>query len=84
MRGERLLSGLTFDSIATRRTANEIESYLAGLSSDLDIDGDGRALASTDGLIYQRYTKDRAGVALTAGARNASARNDAGVKAYLD
>ncbi|MBP8295357.1 MAG: hypothetical protein KAX84_04565, partial [Burkholderiales bacterium] len=40
---------------ATRTTAAEVESYLAGIAPALDVDGDGSADALTDGLLMLRY-----------------------------
>jgi Hydrazine synthase alpha subunit middle domain len=87
VRGSGLVSGLSFDSVASRRNADAIEAYLTSLGAELDIDGDGRASSVSDGLLFQRYTKDRTGAALTAGARNSAGsgtRNDVEIKAYLD
>jgi Hydrazine synthase alpha subunit middle domain len=84
MRGQSLIAGIAFDSVATRRSATAIESHVAMLGGELDIDGDGRTLSVTDALLFQRYTVDRAGVALTSGARGGMARNDATIKSYLD
>jgi Hydrazine synthase alpha subunit middle domain len=88
VRGTALVSGLAFDSVASRRNPAAIETYLAELSNELDIDGDGRAAALTDGLLFQRYTKDRTGIALTSNARgrtvSSGGRSDDAIKAYLD
>lgn len=84
MRGQSLVAGVGFDSVATRTNAATIESHIANLSGELDIDGDGRTLTVTDALLFQRYTRDRAGAALTSGARSGMARSDTAIKTYLD
>jgi Hydrazine synthase alpha subunit middle domain len=83
-RGDSLISGVAFDSVATRRTVAALQSYLSSLGGELDIDGDGQALALTDGLLFQRYTMDRVGISLTGAARSGNSRNDSAIKAYLD
>ena len=51
--GNALISGVVDDG-ATRATAESIEAYIAGLDAQLDLDGDGRALPLTDGLLLIR------------------------------
>ena len=53
---------------AERREAAEIESYLTENSAALDIDGDGKALPLTDGLLIIRYLFGFSGDALVQGA----------------
>jgi hypothetical protein len=62
---------LTFGAVATncmRCDAAAIESYLAGLGTILDVDGDGSLEALTDGLLVLRYLFGFTGDTLTAGA----------------
>ena len=69
---------------AERTTAAAIESYLAAVLPDLDIEGDNLRLATTDGLLILRHplgvTDD---AALTNGAARPGSRNAAQMKAYL-
>ncbi len=55
------------------RTGQALETYLASL--DLDVDGDGQSLATTDGLLLLRAMLGLTGDALTQGATNASHPN---------
>ncbi len=55
------------------RTGQALETYLASLN--LDADGDGQALAMTDGLLILRAMLGLTGTALTQGATNASHPN---------
>lgn len=55
------------------RTGQTLETYLASLN--LDADGDGQALAMTDGLLTVRAMLGLTGTALTQGATNASHPN---------
>ena len=59
---------------AERREAAEIESYLTENSAALDIDGDGKALPLTDGLLIIRYLFGFSGDALVQGAIAADAK----------
>ena len=59
---------------AERREAAEIESYLTENSAALDIDGDGKALPLTDGLLIIRYLFGFSGDALVQGAIAAEAK----------
>jgi hypothetical protein len=54
----------------TRCTAAEIESYLATIEDDLDVDGDGNPAALTDGLLILRFLFGLTGSTLTNGAVN--------------
>lgn len=55
------------------RTGQALETYLASL--DLDVDGDGQSLATTDGLLLLRAMLGLTGDALTHGATNAAHPN---------
>ena len=87
-RGPALTANLSFDPSAARQTAQSITSYLDGLGGTLDVDGDGKLLSVTDGLMFWRYTKTRTGSALTAAAQNAKVgggmKTDTEIKAYFD
>lgn len=76
----RYLLGLRGDALTTgalglnpTRTGQALETYLASL--DLDVDGDGQTLATTDGLLLIRALLGLTGDALTAGATNATHPN---------
>jgi hypothetical protein len=76
--GATLISGAVAAN-CTRCDAAAIESYLAGLGTTLDIDGDGSLEALTDGLLVLRYLFGFAGATLTSGAVGANCtRCDAG------
>jgi len=72
----RYLSGLTGTALttgavgdtATRTDPAAIKAYLDGMGSALDVDDDGEAEASTDGLLIIRYLFGLRGSALIAGA----------------
>lgn len=59
-RGADLINGCIGTS-ATRKTADQIETYLRLMSSVLDIDGNGSLNSSTDGQLIFRYMFDPAG-----------------------
>ena len=65
--GSSLTNGAVAEG-AERREAADIESYLAENSAYLDIDGDGKALPLTDGLLIIRYLFGFSGDALVQGA----------------
>ena len=70
-------TALTYGAVAAgaeRREAAEIESYLTENSVALDIDGDGKALPLTDGLLIIRYLFGFSGDALVQGAIAADAK----------
>jgi uncharacterized delta-60 repeat protein len=71
LRGDALTNG----ALGTNptRTGQALETYLASL--DLDVDGDGQALATTDGLLLIRAMLGLTGDALTAGATNVAHPN---------
>jgi hypothetical protein len=69
---------------ASRPTALEIGPYLAGLGSQLDVDGNGTVDALTDGLLIVRYLFGLRGAALTTGAIGSGAtRNAMQIETYL-
>ena len=55
------------------RTGQALEDYLGALN--LDVDGDGAALATTDGLLLLRAMLGLTGTALTQGATNVAHPN---------
>ncbi len=67
------------------RDAAAIRTYLNGLGNALDVDGDGRRDALTDGLLIWRHLLGRTGTALTAGAigPGATRTTAAAITAYL-
>jgi uncharacterized delta-60 repeat protein len=76
----RYLLGFRGDALTTdalgaspTRTGQALETHLASLN--LDADGDGQALAMTDGLLMLRAMLGLTGDALTAGATNAAHPN---------
>ena len=87
-RGAALTANLSFDPSAARQTPQTITDYLDGLGTTLDVDGDGKLLSVTDGLMFWRYTKLRTGTALITAAQNAKVgggmKTDVEVKAYFD
>ena len=70
-RGDALTTGAL--GLNPTRTGPALETYLASLN--LDADGDGQALAMTDGLLMLRAMLGLTGIALTQGATNASHPN---------
>lgn len=70
-RGDALTTGALGQS--PTRTGQALEDHLASLN--LDADGDGQALAMTDGLLMLRAMLGLTGTALTHGATNASHPN---------
>ncbi len=71
LRGAALTSGALGQN--PTRTGQALETYLASLN--LDADGDGQALAMTDGLLILRAMLGLTGSALTQGATNAAHPN---------
>lgn len=78
----RFLLGLTGDALirdavgasATRVTPTAVEQYLIALSAQLDIDGDGAALTTTDAAVIHRYLQSVRGAALFSGVTRGAAR----------
>jgi uncharacterized delta-60 repeat protein len=70
-RGDALMTGALGQN--PTRTGQALEDHLASLN--LDADGDGQALAMTDGLLMLRAMLGLTGSALTQGATNASHPN---------
>ncbi len=89
----RYLFGFTGDTLiskavatdATRKTAGEIEAYLAGGLALLDVDGNGTADALTDGLLVIRYLFGFTGDTLIskAVATDATRKTAADIEAYM-
>lgn len=71
LRGDALTNGALGQN--PTRTGQALETYLASL--DLDVDGDGQLLATTDGLLLIRAMLGLTGDALTQGATNAAHPN---------
>jgi predicted extracellular nuclease len=86
LRDGALIEGLTFATGA--RTPEQILAHLTGLGSVLDVDDDGLVLATTDALMFQRYTRQAMGAALTGSAirpmQSGRVKTDAAVKQYFD
>jgi hypothetical protein len=76
-RSNALIAGITFDTCATQTASAAIELALAALVAGptpaLDIDGDAKALASSDGLLLTRSLLGLRGTAATNGAPATSA-----------
>ncbi len=66
-----------------QRSDTEIEAHIAANLAAFDVDGDGRVLAATDGLLILRRLLGLSGPGLTAGAKN-SLGSDADVAAFID
>ncbi len=85
-RDDALTEGLAFPSGA--RTPTQIAEHLAGLGNALDVDDDGSTFATTDALMFQRYTRLVTGPSLTSGAirpkQTGGVKSDADVKQYFD
>ena len=82
-RGDDLVTGLLAEG-ATRNPA-AVAGHLDGLGLALDVDGDGRAAALTDGVLILRHLLGRSGAALTEGALAAGAqRDDAAIATRID
>ncbi len=71
--GDSLIAN-AISSVATRQEAEEITSYLSDAENELDIDGDGKAGALTDGLLLIRYLFGFSGDALISGAVSENAQ----------
>ena len=66
-RGDSLVAG-AIGPDCERCTAPEIEAYLASISGDLDIDGDGDEAPLTDGVLIMRWLLGFRGQSLISGA----------------
>ena len=66
--GDALIAGAVDLDHCTRCTAMAIESYLATIEGQLDIDGNGSNEALLDGVLVLRFLFGFTGDALTAGA----------------
>ena len=82
-RGDSLTGGSVGANAS--RTNREIDTYLGTLlqNGSLDADGDGQALAMTDGLLMLRAMLGHTGTALTQGATNAAHPNVRNAKQIL-
>ena len=65
------------------RDATQIATYLGGLGTQLDVDGDGNVHALTDGVLILRRLLGLSGAALTSGAK-LGARSDADIATAID
>ncbi len=65
------------------RDAAQIATYLGGLGTQLDVDGDGQVYALTDGLLILRRLLGLSGAALTTGAK-LGVKTDADIAATID
>ena len=83
-RNDALITGAIADD-AIRKTAAEVESHIAGLTKQMDIDADGNVDALTDGLLMLRYLFDFRRESLIAGAVAADGerKTAAEIEAYL-
>lgn len=82
--GQSLVQGAVSGS-CQRCGATEIQSYIEGLTPDLDCDGDGMVEALTDGLLVMRYLFGFRGSSLTQGALGSSCTrcSAASIEAYI-
>ncbi len=78
-------AALTAGALGTnpQRSAAQIAAYIAANLSAFDVDGDGKVLMTTDGVMILRRLLGLSGTALTAGAKN-STRSDADIAAAID
>ena len=93
LRGAALAQGITFDACATNTSATGLNTAISALAtgvvpSPLDIDGDGAALATTDGALLIRAMLGLTGTAATTGvtapAPGASRSTWADARVYLN
>ena len=82
--GEQLIAGAT-TSEATRTYAADIESHIAGLTSQMDVDEDDKVEPLTDGLLIVRYLFGFRGESLISRAvgTNAKRKTASEIEAYL-
>jgi hypothetical protein len=85
LRGDALVSG-SLGAECERCLASEIETYLASITPQLDVDGDGVVAALTDGLLVLRWLFTLRGTALVSGAIDGDCVRctPEQVEAYLD
>ena len=78
-------ASLTAGALGTnpQRAAAEIAAHIAANLSAFDVDGDGKVLMTTDGVMILRRLLGLSGAALTVGAKN-SARSDTDIAAAID
>ena len=83
-RNDALITSAIADD-AVRKTAAEVESHIAGLTEQMDIDADGNVDALTDGLLMLRYLFDFRRESLIAGAvaTDGERKTAAEIEAYL-
>jgi Metallo-peptidase family M12B Reprolysin-like len=81
VRGNDLIAGLAATN--PLRSPAQIETHLATNLARLDVDGDGVALATTDGVMILRRLLGLSGAALTSGVKN-STRSDAEIANVID
>ena len=81
LRGNALVNNAVATGVATRSAA-DIVTYLDARLGSLDVDGDGSALAITDGLMILRYMLNLRDAALVSGARRGSL-TDAQIQARI-
>lgn len=84
MRGATLTNGVVLGAAATRTGDPEMSAYLLDILPLLDVDGNGKVDALTDGLMIMRKLLGQTGTAITANALGAGAtRNTAEIEAYI-
>ncbi len=83
--GQSLIAGALDNTSAERNTSSLILDFLDEANSELDIDGDGKSMPLTDGLLLIRYLFGFSGSSLISGAigENAQRNNAEKVEAYI-
>ncbi len=83
--GPALIAGTTLAAPATRITSGDIKSYLDGMRTSLDVDGDTLVDPATDGILILRYLLGLRGTALIQGAVTPGAPRSTAtdIEAYL-
>jgi len=83
--GEQLVAGAVA-SEGTRKTAEEIQAFIASLAGKMDIDADGKVEALTDGLLIVRFLFDFRRESLIAGAvaTDATRKTSEEIEEYLE
>jgi hypothetical protein len=79
LRGDRLI----VESSSPVRSSSEISALLSANEILLDVDGDGKAMALSDGLMIVRRMLGLPDAAVTFGAK-ATTRSDAEIRAAID